>query len=118
MTTISVEVPKLSIGQSVEAWRNVYKSAVSSLEEAKQIALLPSYVDRTPGEQEIAKLAAEESTLEKALDTIELMIDGEKSLFTLMKQFCEMEPQDDWQTLFFKLKKLGKEIRRLDCLTL
>ena len=75
MTTISVEIPKLSVGQSVESWRNLYVAATGSLKLSQQLALLPNYIDRTSGDHEIAKLAALDSTLDKALNVIETLID-------------------------------------------
>ena len=111
MTTISVEIPKLSVGQSVESWRNLYVAATGSLKPAQQLALLPNYIDRTSGDHEIAKLAALESTLDKALNVIETLIDGERTIYKSINEFCDMKSEGlkDWQSLYFRLKKIGKE---------
>lgn len=73
------------------------------------VALLPNYVDRTPGDQEIAKLASGEDNLEGAFAILEALIDGERTLFKLVNEFCELKMKEDLQTLYFRLKKIGKE---------
>ena len=45
MATISVEIPKLSVGQKIEDWRPLFEGATASLTEAQQLALLPNYVN-------------------------------------------------------------------------
>ena len=107
--SISVEIPKLAVGQKVEEWRPLYEAGVSSLKEGQQLAFLPNYVDRTPGDLEIAKMASKETSLEAALDMIELLIDGPRSAFHLINDFCNVRCKTgvDWQSMFFKLKKYG-----------
>jgi hypothetical protein len=111
MTTISVVIPKLSVGQSVESWKNLYVAATGSLKPEQQLALLPNYIDRTSGDHEIAKLAALEDTLVKALNVIETLIDGKRTIYRSINEFCDMKSEGlkDWQSLYFQLKKIGKE---------
>ena len=110
MTTISVEIPKLAVGQTIESWRSLFEAATISLKVEQKIALLPNYIDRTLGDQEIAKLGAQEATLEAAFNVIEMLIDGERTNFKLINEFCDTKPENskDWQSLYFQLKKIGK----------
>ena len=108
MTTISVEIPKLAVGQTVEAWKSLFEAATASLKPEQRIALLPNYIDRTPGDHEVAKLGAQEDTLQAAFVIIETLIDGERTKYKSVNEFCDMKPKDDLQSLYFKLKKIGK----------
>ena len=76
----------------------------------QQLALLPNYVNRSPGDHEVAKLAAEvqEKTLEAAFKLLEILIDGEKTIFKLVNEFCDISPTEYIQSLFFKVKNMGK----------
>ena len=42
---------------------------------------------------------------------IETLIDGERTIYKSIKEFCDMklEGLKDWQSLYFRLKKIGKE---------
>ena len=108
MTTISVEIPKLAVGQTVEAWKSLFEAATGSLKPEQRIALLPNYIDRTPGDHEVAKLGAQEDTLQAAFVVIETLIDGERTKYKSVNEFCDIKPKDDLQSLYFKLKKIGK----------
>ena len=88
----------------------MFEGATVSLTEAQQLALLPNYVNRSPGDHEVAKLAAkvQEKTLEAAFKLLETLIDGEKTMFKLVNEFCDIPPTEDIQSLFFKVKNMGK----------
>ena len=101
MTTISVEIPKLAVGQTVEAWKSLFEAATGSLKPEQRIALLPNYIDRTPGDHEVAKLGAQEDTLQAAFVVIETLIDGERTKYKSVNEFCDMKPKDDLQFLYF-----------------
>ena len=91
-TSVNLPIQPLKKNQSIETWRRTYTASVALLDEKQAIALLPSYVCRTKGDQIVAEVAAKEETLTKALDQLQLLIDGEISEFTWMSRFCETNP--------------------------
>ena len=104
MTTVSMDISKLAKGQKVTDWRLQYEAGVSLFEESQKIALLPSYVHRTAGELEIAKIAAKEQSLDAAINLIELLIDGPQTSLNLVNDFCDLgfkKDSEDLQSLFF-----------------
>ena len=105
----SPNVPTLAIGETVADWRRRYVAATATLKKEEKIALLPVYVNRTKGENEIAHLAAQETEVKAALDKIETLIDGTISLVKLMNSFFEVTGNDkDITSLFFELQAAGK----------
>ena len=107
--SVSVEVPKLGPGQSIEEWRPLYEAAISTLDVKHALSILPCYIDRSSGDQEIAKIAAQETTLEKAFTVLEMFIDGPKTVLKSVNEFCDTKPSSDIQSLFFSIKKSGKQ---------
>ena len=102
--TLSIPIQPLRKNQTIESWRRTYQASVALLDEKQALALLPSYVCRTKGDQILAEVAAKETTLTKALDQLQVLIDGETTEFTWMNKFCEASPIDtsiSSQTAFF-----------------
>ncbi len=110
--SVNVPIPQLKKNQSIEEWRRNCIASVALIEEKQALKLLPTYVCRTPGDQLLAEVAAKEDTLEKALDQLQILIDGDITDFTWMSRFCEKKLEDSstaGQTaLFFELMKIGK----------
>ena len=106
-TSVSVEVPKLLPRQSIEEWKPLYEAATSTLDAKHALLMLPNYIDRSSGDQEIARLAAQEDTLEKAFSVLETFIDGPRTVLKSVNEFCDTKPSSDVQSLFFALKKSG-----------
>jgi len=104
-----INAPILAHGESIADWRRKYTAATATLPKEQQIAILPSCVNRTRGETEIAHLAAEETTLKAALDKIAQLIDGKISIVKLTNAFFEVSSKDkDITSLFFELQAAGK----------
>ena len=106
--SVSVEVPKLGPGQSIEEWRPLYEAAISTLDVKHALSILPCYIDRSSGDQETAKIAAQETTLEEAFTVLETFIDGPRTVLKSVNEFCDTKPSSDIQSLFFSIKKSGK----------
>ena len=110
-TSVNIAIQPIKKNQSVEEWRRSFKASVTLLEEKQAIALLPTYVCRTKGDRILAEVAAKESTLTKALDKLQTLIDGEISEFTWMDRFCNAKPEDtDIPTLtafFFEITDIA-----------
>ena len=103
-SSVSIPIQPLRKNQSIENWRRTYKASVALLDEKQALALLPSYVCRTKGDQILAEVAAKETSLTKALDQLQVLIDGEISEFTWISRFCEAKPAElsvSSQTAFF-----------------
>ena len=109
--SVNIPIPHLKKDQSIEDWRRSFVASVALIEEKQALRLLPTYVCRTPGDQLLAEVAAKEETLEKALDQLQTLIDGEISDFIWMERFCGAkldDPSTAGQTaLFFELMKIA-----------
>ena len=92
-TSVSVEVPKLLPGQSIEEWRPLYEAATSTLDVKHALSMLPYYIDRSSGDQETAKIAAQETTLEEAFTVLETFIDGPRTVLKSVNEFCDTKTQ-------------------------
>lgn len=109
MTPTPTNVPALSPGEKVAQWRRGYLAATATLTKEEKIALLPIYVNRTKGENEIAHLATKEAEVKEALDLIETLIDGMTSIVKLTNSFFDVSAKDkDITSLFFELLAAGK----------
>jgi hypothetical protein len=88
----SLPIPHLKKGQSVKEWRILYTSATALLKQPEQIQFLPIAVDRSPADQSWAFKATKQDTLKKALDELELRLDGKPTRFMAMKNFYDLRP--------------------------
>ena len=111
----SIAIPHLKKGQLVREWGKDYTAATSVFTKDQQIALIPVYVNRTPGEKEIAFEVAKQTTLALALAELSKLIDGDDSVMTQLRAFFHLEPRSkshqDLTTFFFQLKALTKEAK-------
>ena len=102
MTPTPTNVPALALGEKVAQWRRGYLAATATLTKEEKIAILPIYVNRTKGENEIAHLATKEAEVKDALDLIEKLIDGMTSIVKLTNSFFDVSAKDkDITSLFF-----------------
>ena len=115
MTQKGPEIPYLRVNERVKDWRKLYTAATAGLSEEQQRAFLPLYVGkkgRPEGEQVIAEIAAQKTSLKSALDELEALIDGPPSRMDLFNNVLEMKPTtSDFSGLtsfFFTLKREGE----------
>ena len=108
--TQAIAIPKLEAGQKISEWRKVYMAATALLTEEQKICLIPVYVNRSTGDNEIAHLCAKKTTIQEALDELETFIDGSPSRVTLFKNFCDIRcDKNDWKSTFFQLQTEGRK---------
>lgn len=106
-----LSVPALAPNQRIEDWAKIYKTATAGLDtEKKKVDYLPLYICRNEGEREIAFLATEEDTLDKALAKISELIEGKPSPVETTRRFFDFNTADrskDLKSVFFSLRALG-----------
>ena len=111
-TSVNIAIPHLKKNQSIEDWRRGFTASVALIEDKQALKLLPTYVCRSTGDQLLAEVAAKEASLEKALDQLQILIDGEISEYTWMRRFCdaklEVSSTAGQTAFFFELMKIAK----------
>jgi hypothetical protein len=111
-TSVNIAIPHLKKNQSIEDWRRGFTASVALIEDKQALRLLPTYVCRSTGDQLLAEVASKETTLDKALDQLQILIDGEISEYTWMRRFCdaklEVSSTAGQTAFFFELMKIAK----------
>ena len=109
--TSSIQIPHLLPGQKIADFKKVYEAATALLDENQKKALLPIYVSRSTGEQELAHIAAKQTSLEAAFTELEALIEGTPCRMSAATEFFSMVPADTTMTslkaFFFHLKKVA-----------
>jgi len=113
MSQYNLTIPHLLPGQKVRDWRPLYIAATALLKEPQQIGFLPVVVDRTPADQKWAAEAAKQETLEKALDELEVRLDGKKTRFVALTDFFNLKSPKmltptSLSSFFFEALEAGK----------
>ena len=82
-------IPHISVGQTIQEWKGVFIASTVTLSVAQKLEILPNFVNRYPGEQEMAKIAAKKTTVAAAFKELSKLIDGKTDDIADFKDFMD-----------------------------
>ena len=90
----AIAIPHLLPGQKISDFKKVYLAATALLDDKQKKALLPIYVSRSTGEQDLAHIAASKPDIKGAFNELEELIEGVPCRFAAAADFFSLLPAD------------------------
>lgn len=88
-SSMNLLIPHLAVGQTVQEWQSGFIASTITLTAAQRLEVLPSYVNRYPGETELAKIAAKKGNVAAAFKELAKLIDGKTDEISDFKEFID-----------------------------
>lgn len=87
--TMNLLIPHLAVGQTIQEWKGMFVASTVTLTVTQKLEILPNFVNRYPGEQELAKIAAKKTTVAAAFKELAKLVDGKTDDISDFKDFMD-----------------------------
>ena len=82
-------IPYMAVGQTIQGWKGIFVASTVTLTVAQKLEILPNFVNRNPGEQELAKIAAKKTTVDAAFKELARLVDGKTDNLSDFKDYID-----------------------------